>query len=246
VLAADAGQVDYYLLDVSHLPAAPALGAAEAVWAPLRARAGPSPCDTLECDEAALLGTAAGMAQWHRSVTFCAQCGSADVKPYREGKGRQCAVCKARFRPRLDASIIVLVTDRKGERCLLGRSARWPEGRYSTLAGFLEFGETLEECVVREVEEEAGRRAHVGPPAPIIVLTMHLPCTYHALTMHVICAYYLPTMRLLLCTCSRTRGQGRPRLPPLRRIAAMALPALDDGGVHRAGRGRGRGRAAAG
>ena len=246
VLAADAGQVDYYLLDVSHLPAAPALGAAEAVWAPLRARAGPSPCDTLECDEAALLGTAAGMAQWHRSVTFCAQCGSADVKPYREGKGRQCAVCKARFRPRLDASIIVLVTDRKGERCLLGRSARWPEGRYSTLAGFLEFGETLEECVVREVEEEAGRRAHVGPPAPIIVLTMHLPCTYHALTMHVICAYYLPTMWLLLCTCSRTRGQGRPRLPPLRRIAAMALPALDDGGVHRAGRGRGRGRAAAG
>ena len=157
VLAADAGEaVDYYLLDVSHLPDAPTLGPAEAVWTPLRARAGPSPCDTLECDEAALLGTAAGMAQWHRSVTFCAQCGSADVKPYREGKGRQCAACKARFRPRLDASIIVLVTDSKGERCLLGRNARWPEGRYSTLAGFLEFGETLEECVVREVEEEAG------------------------------------------------------------------------------------------
>ena len=157
VLAADAGEaVDYYLLDVSHLPDAPTLGPAVAVWTPLRARAGPSPCDTLECDEAALLGTAAGMAQWHRSVTFCAQCGSADVKPYREGKGRQCAACKARFRPRLDASIIVLVTDSKGERCLLGRNARWPEGRYSTLAGFLEFGETLEECVVREVEEEAG------------------------------------------------------------------------------------------
>ena len=86
-------QVDYYLLDVSHLPDAPALGPAEAVWAPLRARAGPSPCDTLECDEAALLGTAAGMGRWHRSVSFCAQCGSADVKPYREGKGRQCAAC---------------------------------------------------------------------------------------------------------------------------------------------------------
>ncbi len=152
-------QVDYYLLDVSHLPDAPALGPAEAVWAPLRARAGPSPCDTLECDEAALLGTAAGMGRWHRSVRFCAQCGSADVKPYREGKGRQCAACGVRFRPRLDASIIVLVTDRAGERCLLGRNARWPEGRYSTLAGFLEFGETLEECVVREVEEEAGEAA---------------------------------------------------------------------------------------
>ena len=71
----------------------------------------------------------------------------------------RCAACGARFRPRLDASIIVLVTDRAGERCLLGRNARWPEGRYSTLAGFLEFGETLEECVVREVEEEAGEPA---------------------------------------------------------------------------------------
>ena len=246
-----ATQVDYYLLDVSHLPDAPALGPAEAVWTPLRARAGPSPCDTLECDEAALLGTAAGMGQWHRSVAFCAQCGSADVKPYREGKGRQCGVCKARFRPRLDASIIVLVTDPKGERCLLGRNARWPEGRYSTLAGFLEFGETLEECVVREVEEEAGRWSLSPPvgltpcrPWPVGLLT-HLPCALTMLTMCSLRAHYAPTM-CLLCTCYRTRGQGRPRLPPLRRFAAVALPTLDDGRVHRAGRGRGRGRAAAG
>ena len=174
-----ATQVDYYLLDVSHLPDAPALGPAEAVWTPLRARAGPSPCDTLECDEAALLGTAAGMGQWHRSVAFCAQCGSADVKPYREGKGRQCGACKARFRPRLDASIIVLVTDPKGERCLLGRNARWPEGRYSTLAGFLEFGETLEECVVREVEEEAGRWS-LPPYPPLPPLSPLTPPVGHA------------------------------------------------------------------
>jgi len=50
--------------------------------------------------------------------------------------------------------VIVLVVD--GHRCLLGRKANWPAGRFSTLAGFVEFGETLEECVVREVHEESG------------------------------------------------------------------------------------------
>ena len=61
-----------------------------------------------------------------------------------------------RFRPRLDASAIVLVLDESREHCLLGRKAAWPAGRYSTLAGFVEFGETVEECVVREVDEEVG------------------------------------------------------------------------------------------
>ena len=51
-------------------------------------------------------------------------------------------------------TVIVLVT--RGDECLLGRNGRWPDGRYSTLAGFVEFGETLEECVLREMEEEAG------------------------------------------------------------------------------------------
>lgn len=55
-----------------------------------------------------------------------------------------------------DPSVIMLIT--KGSKCLLGRQAAWPDGRYSTLAGFVEFGETLEACVLREVEEEAGVR----------------------------------------------------------------------------------------
>eukprot|EP00401_Gymnodinium_catenatum_P013266 CAMPEP_0117591776 /NCGR_PEP_ID=MMETSP0784-20121206/71725_1 /TAXON_ID=39447 /ORGANISM="" /LENGTH=112 /DNA_ID=CAMNT_0005393545 /DNA_START=110 /DNA_END=445 /DNA_ORIENTATION=- len=50
--------------------------------------------------------------------------------------------------------MIVLVTS--GTRCLLGRKREWPAGRFSTLAGFVEFGETLEECVVREIREESG------------------------------------------------------------------------------------------
>ena len=92
---------DYWLLETSHLDEAPPLGAsAGAIWQPLRAAAGPSVCDGLESDEAALLATARGMAHWHRSVRFCASCGSADLEPYRDGKGLRCASCGTRFRPR--------------------------------------------------------------------------------------------------------------------------------------------------
>lgn len=64
------------------------------------------------------------------------------------------ATCGAEHFPRLDPAIIVLVTD--GERALLGRQAAWPEGRYSTIAGFVEPGESLEDAVAREVLEETG------------------------------------------------------------------------------------------
>ena len=147
---------DYWLLDTSHLDEAPALEGSAGEWTPLRARAGPSVCDSLSNDEAALLATARGLAVWHRSVKFCSTCGSSTIESYRNGKGRRCVECGMRFRPRLDASVIVLVLDECGESCLLGRKSAWPAGRYSTLAGFVEFGETVEECVLREMEEEAG------------------------------------------------------------------------------------------
>ena len=62
--------------------------------------------------------------------------------------------CNQEFFPRVDPAIIVLVTD--GERALLGRQATWPAGRYSTIAGFVEPGESLEDAVAREVMEETG------------------------------------------------------------------------------------------
>ena len=62
--------------------------------------------------------------------------------------------CAQEFFPRLDPAIIVLVTD--GERALLGRQPTWPQGRYSTIAGFVEPGESLEDAVAREVMEETG------------------------------------------------------------------------------------------
>jgi NAD+ diphosphatase len=64
--------------------------------------------------------------------------------------------CAAEFFPRIDPAIIVLVSD--GERALLGRQASWPSGRYSTIAGFVEPGESLEDAVAREVLEETGVR----------------------------------------------------------------------------------------
>jgi NAD+ diphosphatase len=64
--------------------------------------------------------------------------------------------CAQQYFPRTDPAIITLVTD--GERCLLGRQPGWPERRFSTLAGFVEPGESLEQAVAREVHEETGVR----------------------------------------------------------------------------------------
>jgi NAD+ diphosphatase len=75
------------------------------------------------------------------------------------GHIRRCQICDAQHFPRSDPAVIVLVTHhhpQHGECCLLGRSTRFPAGLYSTLAGFVEPGESLEETVRREVYEEAG------------------------------------------------------------------------------------------
>jgi NAD+ diphosphatase len=105
----------------------------------------------LPADELGLLGYARAMAHWHRQHLFCGRCGAA-TQSERGGHVRSCSACGAEIFPRLDPAIIVLVTD--GERCLLGRQASWPKGRYSSIAGFVEHGETLEMSVAREVLEE--------------------------------------------------------------------------------------------
>jgi NAD+ diphosphatase len=82
-------------------------------------------------------------------------CG-AETRPESAGHVMHCTNpdCATDHFPRLDPAIIVLVTD--GERALLGRQASWPPGRYSTIAGFVEPGESLEDAVAREVREETG------------------------------------------------------------------------------------------
>ena len=109
---------------------------------------------TLSDRDAGLYVTAIALANWHRTHPRCPRCGEAtDV--VNGGWVRRCPADGSEHFPRTDPAIIVLVHD-GGDRCLLGRQPSWPRGRYSTLAGFVEPGESLEQAVIREVAEESG------------------------------------------------------------------------------------------
>lgn len=105
--------------------------------------------------EAGVLAYARGMLYWRHRHRHCGVCGAANLSGS-AGHVMKCSneACGAEHFPRLDPAIIVLVTD--GERALLGRQASWPAGQYSTIAGFVEPGESLEDAVAREVLEETG------------------------------------------------------------------------------------------
>lgn len=100
-----------------------------------------------------------GLSNWHAVYTHCGNCGE-HTEVVEAGHVRRCPGCGLSHFPRSDPAIIVLVTDDQ-DRALLGRNEAWPEGRYSTLAGFVEPGESLEAAVRREVLEETG--VIVGP-----------------------------------------------------------------------------------
>lgn len=108
---------------------------------------------------APLVMHAVGMAEWHRAVRHCPRCGG-HLEPRKAGHVLHCRDCGRDQFPRTDPAVIMLITDGEAgaadERCLLGRNPHWPEGRYSTLAGFVEPGETMEDAVRREVAEETG------------------------------------------------------------------------------------------
>ena len=109
----------------------------------------------LPADEAGLLAYARALTIWRQRQRFCGVCGMPTLAE-RAGHVLRCTndANPHEFFPRIDPAIIVLVTD--GERALLGRQAGWPAGRYSTIAGFVEPGESLEDAVCREVLEETG------------------------------------------------------------------------------------------
>lgn len=117
----------------------------------------------LDRSQAALLAYARGIMHWHLRHRFCGDCGAPTVVRH-GGHVRVCtrAECGREHFPRTDPAVIMLVTlpapkGRPGEaRCLLARQPHWPPGMYSSLAGFVEPGESLEEAVRREVMEETG------------------------------------------------------------------------------------------
>jgi NAD+ diphosphatase len=107
----------------------------------------------LPAKDVAILGQAKAMIDWHQRHGYCARCGSptsfADA-----GYKRVCGSCDAEHFPRTDPVVIMLATH--GDACLVGRGKQFPRGMYSALAGFIEPGETIEEAVRRELNEEAG------------------------------------------------------------------------------------------
>ncbi|MBD3915856.1 NAD(+) diphosphatase [Nocardioides hwasunensis] len=110
-------------------------------------------------DQAPLLMHAVGLAEWHHATKFCPRCGGTLVSRS-AGHELRCTQCDRAQFPRTDPAVIMAITHGEGddEAILLGRNAAWPEGRWSTLAGFCEPGETLEDSVRREVDEEVGVR----------------------------------------------------------------------------------------
>lgn len=107
-------------------------------------------------EELATYGGARALVGWHARHRFCAVCGGS-TRVDKGGWQRTCQNCGSEHFPRTDPVTIMLV-EHEGN-VLLGRQPRFPAGRYSALAGFVEPGETIEEAVAREVFEEAGVRA---------------------------------------------------------------------------------------
>lgn len=107
----------------------------------------------LSASEGGILAQARSLLDWHNRHRFCSSCGS-NTEPRRGGSMRGCTACASEHFPRTDPVVIMVVY--KEGRCLLGKRSARSGNVYSTLAGFIEQGESIEEAVRREVKEEAG------------------------------------------------------------------------------------------
>lgn len=107
----------------------------------------------IDAHQLALAGRARSLMDWHRTHRFCATCGN-ESQSRNGGVVRKCPKCSTDHFPRVNPVVIMLVLN--GDKCLLGRNAKWPDGAFSALAGFISTGETVEEACIREVMEEVG------------------------------------------------------------------------------------------
>lgn len=147
------GRSDGREIVLADLDLAPAQAPVDADWLGLRDVAA-----GLGARDAGLFVEAVAIANWHASHTHCPRCGTpTDV--VHSGWVRICSQDGSQHFPRTDPAVIVAITDAE-DRLLLGANAQWGGRRYSTLAGFVEPGESLEEAVEREIGEEADVRVH--------------------------------------------------------------------------------------
>jgi len=112
-----------------------------------------APVQTMDNALLGIGGYARQVLHWEHQSLFCSVCGG-KTKPFLREWGRTCAVCNAKQFPKISPCSIVLV--RRADEVLLVRNPAWVPGRYSLAAGFLNFGESLEDCAAREVKEETG------------------------------------------------------------------------------------------
>jgi NAD+ diphosphatase len=112
----------------------------------------------LDDRDAGLLTTAVALDAWHTTHIHCPRCGTPTTIS-EAGMVRVCPADGSLHHPRVDPAVIMTVVDRD-DRVLLGHQSRWPARRFSTLAGFVEPGESLEQAVAREVHEETGIVVH--------------------------------------------------------------------------------------
>lgn len=114
---------------------------------------------TIDPQDASLAVQAVGLSRWHQTHGFCTRCGAA-TNVIKAGHSRLCPSCGTEHFPRTDPAVIMLITNGDdspdGGRAILGRQPVWPAGYFSTLAGFVEPGESLIDAVRREVLEEVG------------------------------------------------------------------------------------------
>jgi len=174
ILLGEKDGTPYFAVDLSHLDE-PDASVPHGTFVGLRDVGG-----GLGQAEGALLSYAKGLIHWHDRNPFCARCGSA-TQTTDAGHVRVCVNqdCKVSHFPRTDPAVIMLV--HQGDRCVLAHNRRNPRPMYSTLAGFVEPGESLEEAVAREVQEEVGIqvsrvRYHSSQPWPFpgnIMLGFH-------------------------------------------------------------------------
>ena len=144
--------IAHFGVDVSHLDRSAIENALheDAMLRNLREAAG-----VLSADAANLATMASALMIWHSKHKFCGVCGQPTVLQS-AGHELHCNACNTTHFPRTDPALIMLVTN--GNKAILGRQKIWPAGMFSTLAGFLEPGESLEDTVAREVFEEVGVR----------------------------------------------------------------------------------------
>ena len=137
--------------------------------------------------DAGLMTMAVALAAWHGSHAFCPRCG-APTTIAEAGMVRVCTVDESLHHPRVDPAVIMTVVD-DDDRLLLGHQTRWPARRFSTLAGFVEPGESLEQAVAREVHEETGvvvdSAAYLGSQPWPFPNSLMLGFTAHATTTHI-------------------------------------------------------------